>query len=170
MKKKTCNESREIKTELVLPTDTNNHNTLFGGTLMKHCDLLAATSARRHSKRDTVTASTDSVDFLHPIRPTDSVTFESFVSWTGNTSMEVFVKIVTEDLISGKRKVAATAFMTFVALDENGKPVEVPQVVPETEEEKMLHESGDERAEIRKKRRKKSKEMAQFVSTNRPWE
>lgn len=170
MDSKTCNHSRVVRTSRIFPNDVNNHNTLFGGKLMSDIDMLASISATRHSRRECVTASTDSVDFLSPITPQDSVCYESFVTWTGTTSLEVFVKVIAENLISGERKIAATAFLTFVALDENGKPAKVPAIIPETEEEKKLYETGKERAEKRKVHRKNSKELANYFTTNKPWE
>ncbi|MGM9925713.1 MAG: acyl-CoA thioesterase [Bacillus sp. (in: firmicutes)] len=169
MQAKYCKESRVNRTSRVFPNDVNNHNTLFGGNLMSNLDQVASISAARHSRQECVTASTDSVDFLHPIRTTDSVCFESYVTWTGNSSMEVFVKIVAENLKSGERIIAATAFLTFVALDENKRPVKVPAVIPETVEEKKLHETAIERAEIRRKRKQKSKELASVLTTARTW-
>ncbi|MBI0577007.1 acyl-CoA thioesterase [Neobacillus cucumis] len=168
METKYCKESRVIRTSRVFPNDVNNHNTLFGGQLMSHLDQVASTSAARHSRRECVTASTDTVDFLHPIQTTDSVCFESYVTWTGTSSMEVFVKIIAEDLKSGECKIAATAFLTFVALDQNKRPTPVPRVIPETEEEKRLHETAMERARIRKDRKQKSKELEAFLTINYP--
>jgi acyl-CoA hydrolase len=154
----------------VFPTDVNNHNTLFGGKLMAYIDDIASIAAAKHCRRSVVTASTDSVDFLHPIHMTDSVTLESFVTWTGRTSMEVFVKVVTEDLLTGERKIAATSFLTFVALDDNMKPVDVPKVVPETEEEIRLHETAVVRAEMRRRRREESRKFADVLTTTYSWE
>lgn len=171
MEAKKIQESRIINTSQVLACDLNNYNTLFGGILMKKLDDAATLSARRHSRvKECVTASTDSIDFLCPIHQTDSVCVESFVTYTGRTSMEVFCKVTAEDIMTGKRRIAATAFLTFVALDENKRPVEVPSVIPETEEEKFLFETAKERAEIRKLRRQKSKELAEYISLAKPWE
>lgn len=170
MDAKTCNESRVVRTSRVFPNDVNNHNTLFGGKLMSDMDMVASISATRHSRKEVVTASTDSVDFLQPITQQDSVCIESFISWTGTSSMEVFVKVIAENLLTGARKIAATAFLTFVALDENGKPTQVPKIIPETEEEKKLFETGKERAEKRKLHRKNSKELAAYFTTKKPWE
>jgi acyl-CoA hydrolase len=170
MTEKFCRESRTIKSSLVLPPDTNYHGTLFGGKLMSYIDDIASISAMRHARCAVVTASTDSVDFLYPIETRDSVSLESYVSWTGKSSMEVFVKVITENLMSGERKIAATSFLTFVALDSNKKPLTVPKVIPETIEEKKLHEKAARRAEMRKMRRDDSKELAEFLTTNSPWE
>lgn len=170
MKKKFCKESLCVKTDLVMPNDTNNHNTLFGGKLMEHIDAVAAISAQRHCRQPVVTASTDSVDFLWPIKTTDSICLESYVTWTGRTSMEIFVKVIAEVLMTGERKVAATSFLTFVSVNESGSPLDVPEVVPETEEEKELFRTAPERQSERVKRRKKSKELASFITTQKPWD
>lgn len=169
MNEKFCKESFAVKTSIVFPVDTNNYGTLFGGKLMGYIDDIAAISARRHSRRNVVTASTDSVDFLHPIYQGQSVCLESFVTYTGRSSMEVFVRVVAEDLLTGERNVCALSFLTMVAIDENGKTVKVPQVVPQTETEKELYKSAQARAEIRKKRRKESETLAKKFGTGLPW-
>ncbi|WP_442598899.1 acyl-CoA thioesterase [Neobacillus sp. D3-1R] len=161
--KRPCSDSRVFQTNRVLPPDTNNHHTLFGGKLMASIDVVASISAAKHCRSECVTASMDSVDFLHPIRPTDAVHLESFVTYTGSSSMEVFVKVIAEHLITGETKVAATSFITFVSLDENGKPKRVPAVYPETEEEKYLFHSAEERTKSRKARRKLSIYLAEQI-------
>lgn len=170
MESKFVKETRCMKVARVFPPDVNNHNTMFGGKLMSYIDDIASISASKLCRVTAVTASTDSVDFLYPIRPSDSVSLESFVTWTGRTSMEVFVKVITEDLVTGERKIAATAFLTFVGLDENNKAVPVPRVIPETEEENKLYETAEHRAEIRKVRREASKTFADFITAKYPWE
>ncbi|MCM3338556.1 acyl-CoA thioesterase [Paenibacillus sp. MER TA 81-3] len=167
---KHCRESRVFKTGRVFPNDVNNHETLFGGKLMSLIDETASISAMRHCRCNVVTASTDSVDFLRPIRPTDSVCLESFVTWTGKTSIEVFVKVISEHLYTGERAVAATSFLTFVARKEDGAPAIVPQVIPDTDEEKLLHESAPERSQLRKLRRVASKNLADKLTTRKYWE
>ncbi|MFT8320567.1 MAG: acyl-CoA thioesterase [Bacillus sp. (in: firmicutes)] len=166
---KFCKESLVVKTSRIFPIDTNNHNSLFGGRLMSYIDDVASISASRHSRSDVVTASTDSVDFLVPIKPTDSVCLQSYVSHTGNSSMEVFVKVIAENLKTGERKLAATSFLTFVALNENGKPKQIPKVVPQSNEELMLYNTADQRVKIRKDRREHSKAFASVVNTDIPW-
>lgn len=166
---KYCKESFVVKTSIVLPPDTNHHGTLFGGKLMEYIDDVAAISAMRHARSSVVTASTDSVDFLHPIYEGNSVCLESFVTYTGRTSMEVFVRVVAEDLLTGKRNVCAISFISMVAVDKNGKPVPVPKVIPETEVEKELHQTAKERAEWRKKRKKESEKLAEKFGTKLPW-
>ena len=108
------------------------------------------------------------VDFLSPIKTTDAVCYESYVTWTDSSSMEIFVKVIAENLKSGERKLAATAFLTFVGLDENRRPATVPEVIPETEEERILNETAPERARIRKERKEKSKEWFKNCFTVNP--
>lgn len=145
--------SRSIMTELVFPTDTNHHGTMFGGTVMKYIDKISAIAAIRHCRKPVVTASTDSLDFLSPIRMGEAVELEAFVTWTHRSSMEVYVIVRAEDLFTGDKRVTVTAFSTFVALDGDGKPTPVPGVLPETEQERKLHDSAPERHALRMKRR-----------------
>ena len=170
MKAKPVSESKAVKSAIILPPDTNNMGTIFGGRVMAYIDDIGGLSAMRHARMTVVTASTDSVDFLHPIRSDQSICLESFVSWTHKTSMEVFVKVVGEDLRTGNRTVCATAFLTFVALDKYGKPHPVPGVIPETDLEKMLYEGAPERAKIRNSRKIESHRLAKAFGVLKPWE
>ena len=142
---------------------------MFGGRIMALIDEVAALSAMRHARMPVVTASSDSVDFLGPIQNGQSVCLESFVSWTDEIRIEVFVKVVGEDLMSGERHVCATAFLTFMAVDEEGNFKPVPQVLPETELEKRLFEDGPRRFEKRRDRRHLSKKLAQEFGVTKPW-
>lgn len=166
---KFCKESYVVKTSIVQPPDTNSHGTLFGGKLMAYIDDIAGIAAMRHARKAVVTASTDSVDFLHPIYEGNAVCLEAFVTYTGRSSMEVFVKVIAEGLLTGERNVCALSFLTMVAVDEEGKPIEIPAVVPVTDEEKSLYESAKDRAQIRKKRRKDSEERAKSFGSELPW-
>lgn len=170
MEPKTVNQSRAIKASIVLPPDTNHHGTMFGGKVMAYIDDVAAISATRHARMPVVTASTDSVDFLYPIRNGQSVCLESFVTWTHKTSIEVFVKVIAEDMLTGERNICATSFLTFVAVDEKGKPQLVPGVIPETEQEKRLYEEAPNRAARRRERRKHSKAVAEMFGVSKVWE
>lgn len=170
MLEKSCKESRATKILRVMPSELNDHNTMFGGKLMSYIDDVASISAERHARAECVTASTDSVDFLKPIRQGDSVCLTSYVTWTGRSSMEVFVKITAEDLRTGERRIAATAFLTFVALDDSGAPIEVPGIVAESKEEISLHSSADDRAEARQRHRESSKSLAAHIRPDRVWE
>lgn len=167
---KRCRESICVKISRVFPTHLNDHQTLFGGRLMLYIDDVASISAARHARTEVVTASTDSVDFLCPITINDSVCLISYVTWTGHSSMEVFVKVIAEHLKTGERRIAATAFLTFVALDEHGKPAAVPQVVPESEEEQKLYETAPMRAEMRHTHRSESRTLASYLTADKFWD
>ncbi|WP_241674668.1 acyl-CoA thioesterase [Paenibacillus luteus] len=158
--------SLTIKESIVLPPDTNHHGTIFGGKLMAYIDDVATIAATKHARRPVVTASTDSVDFLHPVRKGDAVSLSAFVTWSHKTSMEVFVRVVTEDLLTGGRKVCATSFLTFVALGEDDKPAVVPSVIAESAEERLLFQTAPERKEARRIRRQESKHFANFMGTD----
>lgn len=146
-------ESRSIMTQLIFPSDTNYHGTMFGGKVMEYMDKLAAIVSMRHSRKPAVTVSSDSLDFVAPIRVGDVIVVEAFVTWTHKSSMEVYVKVEAENVYTGERKTAVTAFFSFVALDENGRPTEVPGIIPETAEEKALHDSAYIRYESRMERK-----------------
>ncbi|MFH2034896.1 MAG: acyl-CoA thioesterase [Candidatus Zixiibacteriota bacterium] len=167
MEPKKSSESRTVKAMLVLPPDSNTLGTMFGGKVMEYIDDIASIVAYRHARQQVVTASTDSVDFLYPIRVGQMVCMESFVTWTHNTSMEIFVNIISENLRTGERRICASSFLTFVAIDENGKTLPVPQVIPETEMEKDLHASAPARHQRRLERKTHSKELAQKFSAEK---
>ena len=136
MKGKSPDESRAIKTEIVLPNDTNVLNNLRGGRLLHWIDIAAAIAAHRHSNRVVVTAAVNNVAFDHPIRLGDIVTFEAELSRAFTSSMEVFVDVYVEDEYSSERRLTNSAIYTFVAVDQRGKPIEVPPIIPKTERQK----------------------------------
>jgi acyl-CoA hydrolase len=170
MDSKKARESLSVTSVHVLPNDTNNHGTFFGGKLMMYVDNIAAIAATRHSRSLVVTASIDSVDFLQPIYAGSSVCLEAFVTWSHNTSMEVFVKIIDENLRTGARQLCTTCFLTFVAIGDNGKPVPVPKVIPESEEEQLLFGSAEKRYLSRRARRQETKKFTKNLTLKKPWE
>lgn len=125
--------------ELVMPNDTNPHGTLSGGRLMHWIDLIGAMSAMRHARRMVVTAAIDEVVFHAPIPTGHMVLLDAVVTCVGRTSMEVRVDVRGENPVTGESSHTTTARLVFVAL-EDGVPVEVPEVVPETDDERALHE------------------------------
>lgn len=163
MEEKSSIYSKTVKTANILPPDANAIGTLFGGKLMAHIDDVAAIAAIRHARKQIVTASTDSVDFLRPVRVGDAICLEATVIATHHTSMEVFVSAIREGLLEGEQEVCATAYLTFVALDETGKPTEVPSVYHEREQEKLLEAGASLRRERRNERKKQSQSMATFI-------
>lgn len=167
MEAKTVAQSRTVKAMLVLPPDSNALGTMFGGKVMSYIDDIASIAAFRHARQQVVTASTDSVDFLRPILVGEMVCMEAFVSWTHKTSMEIFVNVISENLKTGARKICATSFLTFVAIDENGKTQPVDPILPESEFEKELHQTAQARVERRMERRDHSKMLAKKFSDKR---
>lgn len=153
MSKKTVKESMVTMTELVLPNDTNQLGNLLGGKLMHWIDICAAMAASKHSNRVCVTASVDKIDFIQPIRLGNVVNLVASVNKVFNTSMEVGVKVYRESHLEGTRVHANTAYLTFVSVDEFGKPVKTNEIIPEADEEKRRYEE----AGIRRKNRLKSR-------------
>ncbi len=141
-KVKKVSESVVTMTELVLPHHTNQLGNLLGGQLMHWIDICAALSSLKHSQRVCVTASVDRIDFHHPIKLGDVVTLTAAVNRAFRTSMEVGVKVTAESLKDGKITHTNTAYLTFVSLDDNGKPVETFEIEPETEDEKRRYEEA----------------------------
>ncbi len=147
-KTKTAKESLTITTKMVLPNDTNTHDNLFGGQLLAWMDVAASISAHRHCKRVVVTASVNNVAFNFPIPHSSIVTLESKVSRAFSTSMEVFIDVFVEDYVSGKRTKCNEAIYTFVAVDQNGGPIDVPKLIPETEEEIARYDGALRRKQL----------------------
>jgi acyl-CoA hydrolase len=137
--------------EIVLPNDANPLGALLGGRLMHWIDLAGALAAHRHSRNHVVTASIDHLDFLTPVRVGDLVILRSSVNRVFHTSMEVGVKVWVESYIEASQKHVSSAFLTFVAVDSEKRRVPVPQVVPETPEQKRRFEDAGRRREARKR-------------------
>ncbi|TYQ16802.1 UNVERIFIED_CONTAM: acyl-CoA hydrolase [Acetivibrio alkalicellulosi] len=152
---KTPIESQVEMTELVLPNDTNLLGNLLGGKLMHWIDIAGAMAASRHSNKVVATVSLDSLDFRHPIRMGEVVILKATLTWTGNTSMEVSVNVYSENIKSGSTILTNKAFITFVALDDRGKPSKVPPLIIESEEEKKVFCEAKKRREYRLKRKNK---------------
>jgi acyl-CoA hydrolase len=146
---KFAKNSVTIMTEMVLPNDTNTLNNLMGGRLMHWMDIVAAIAAQKHCNRIVVTASADSISFKEPINLGNVVTLRSQVTRAFNSSMEVFIEVTAEDIPANKKIMTHRAFFTFVAVDQNGKPIEVPEVVPETAEEIEFFEGALRRRQLR---------------------
>ena len=122
-------------TELVLPPDTNHHGTVFGGRVLQWIDITASIAAQRYAGRKVVTASIDQMHFILPIQLGNVVILKACVNSTHRTSMEIGVRVEREDVENGTNEHAATAYLTFVAMDENMKPTEVPALKPTSESE-----------------------------------
>ena len=148
-KPKTVHESGHETSELMMPHNANNLGHVFGGVMLSMMDKVAAIAAYRHCRLNVVTASIDRVDFREPIHVGDLVVMKASVNFTGRTSMEVGVRVEAEELLTGRRRHTNSCYLTFVAVDSNGRPIEIPGVIPETAEEKRRYEA----AQSRRKRR-----------------
>lgn len=142
-------ESALEMNELVLPTHTNALGTIFGGQIMAWIDICAAMAAMRHARRQCVTASMDALDFIAPVRLGQLVNLKAMVNYVGRTSMEVGVRVEAEDLVTGERVHAASAYLTFVVIDATGQPVPARPLAPATPEERLRFEEARARREQR---------------------
>jgi acyl-CoA hydrolase len=148
MHSRTPFQSKTIVTDLVLPSETNPINNLFGGELLARMDRAASISARRHSRRIVVTASVNHVAFNRSVPLGSVVTIEAKVSRAFNSSMEIYMDVWIEDRESGECVKANEAIYTFVAVDDTGRPVKVPELVPETELEKQRYDAALRRKQL----------------------
>jgi acyl-CoA hydrolase len=142
---KRVSESQHETSELMMPEHSNILGHVFGGVILSIMDKCAAIAAFRHSRATVVTASIDRVDFREPIRLGDLVVMKASVNLAGRTSMEVGVRVEAEDLLSGRRRHTNSCYLTFVAVDRNGRPIEVPELIPETEDELRRNAAAKER-------------------------
>jgi|SRR5690606_1060678 len=149
MNKKLARESHVVMNELVLPNDTNPLHNLMGGRLLHWMDIAGAISAQKHCDSVVVTASVDNVSFKHPVKLGAVVTIEAQVTRAFNTSVEVRLTVWAQNMPGGTKVISNQAFYTFVAIDENSNTVKVPQLTPETDEEKEFYKSAIQRRQIR---------------------
>ncbi len=146
---KPVRESISEYSEFALPNDANGLGNVLGGKVMHLVDLVAALAAMRHTRCTVVTASIDSMTFLHPVKIGQLILLRSSVNRVFRSSMEVGVKVWVENLRTGAISHTSSAYLTFVALDGDGHPVTIPPVFPETEEEKRRYEDAARRREYR---------------------
>jgi acyl-CoA hydrolase len=148
MKSKTASESKAVSTHIVLPNDTNVLSNLMGGQLLNWMDVTSAIAAHRHCGRVVVTASVNHVSFNHPIALGDIVTIEAKVSRSFTSSMEVYMDVYVEHRTTGEKMKCNEAIYTFVAVDQNGRAIEVPELIPETDEEKNRYKAALRRRQL----------------------
>lgn len=151
-------ESQSEMTELVLPNDTNTLGNLLGGRLMHFIDLVGAMAAYRHSRAHVVTASMEHIDFIAPVHVGDLVILKASVNRAFQTSMEVGVKAWVENAMAGTRRHVSSAYLTFVAIDENGRRLPVPPLVTETDDELRRYEDAGRRREQRTQERERKRQ------------
>lgn len=154
---RTVADSQVVMNELVLPNDANTLGAVRGGHVMHLMDICAAMAAMRHCRKAVVTAAVDRLSFLHPVKVGELMNLKASVNYTEHTSMEVGVRIDAEQPLTGERRHTASAYLTFVALDEQGRPTPVPNVLPETDVEKKRFREGQERRAQRLKRLKEER-------------
>jgi acyl-CoA hydrolase len=148
--KKIATQSTKISmTEMVMPNDTNNLNTLFGGKLMYWMDMAAAICANKHTNNVVVTASVDNITFKAPIHKGDIVTLNAFITRVFNTSMEIFIEVTAQNSNKKEKIESNTAFFTFVALNQKSKPVKVNEIYPENKNDKKLFDGALRRRQLR---------------------
>src|SRR5271165_725493 len=146
---RTVSATQSEMTEIILPNDANTLGNLLGGRLMHFIDLTGAMAAYRHTRTHVVTASMEHIDFIAPVHVGDLLILKSSVNRAFNTSMEVGVKVWVENTIAGTHRHVGSAYLTFVAVDSQGRRVPVPRLQPETDEEKRRYEDAGRRRELR---------------------
>lgn len=161
-----CSQTRAVQTHIITYPHLNFHKTLFGGQLMAWLDETAGISAVRLSRAAIVTASVDHLDFLAPLKDRHSVCIDAYVSGVGTRSMEIFAKVIGEDLLSGERYLAGTCFMTFVVPKGAALP---DKIEPETKEEQFICSGYEERKIARQEKRQESVDLANNIDLEMPW-
>lgn len=170
MDSKTCAQTRAIQSRRIFPFDVNMHQTLFGGNLTRIIDDCASITVSRHCRRLAVTASVDAMNYIKPLPLGHSVCVETYISGVGKKSMEVFCKVIGEDVLSGERYLAATSFWTFVALPrEDETDFSVPQIVAETEEEQFICSGYEARRTARLEQLERQEALMKNVTIEKPW-
>lgn len=152
LKPKTVEESLTQQIQIVMPEQANGQMKLFGGTLVEWIDVVAAVVARRHSNSNVTTVCIDNLHFKHPAYVNNTIVLIGKLTYVGNTSMEVMVDTYVEDL-NGEKKLVNHAYLVMVAIDDEGKPIPVPELILKTDEERTEWELGKKRSELRKQRR-----------------
>ncbi len=158
MEGKAVKQSFVVMTQLMRQEDVNLAGNVHGGVIMKLADTAAGIVAFRHARTNVVTASIDHVDFYYPIFVGNLVTLKASLNLVGRTSMEIGVRVEAENVITGKVRHTASAYLTYVALDKGGHPTEVPPLILETEEERRRNREAQARREVRLRERQKRDE------------
>jgi len=154
---KRSKDSETITCFTVMPNDMNHQGSLFGGKLLQEIDMVAGMVATRHVRRNCVTASVDRVNFKRPAKEGDYITIHGKIVYTSTRSMEVSVSVEAEKRLTGRKYEICHSYLTFVALDDDDRPEEVPQLLLETDEDRIIFEEGRQRYEQRKRERDASK-------------
>jgi acyl-CoA hydrolase len=154
---KTPAQSAVLTRYMVMPQDANPFGTAFGGVIMSWMDMVGSMAAQRHCGTEVVTAGIDSLSFEQPVRIGDQVVLMAMVNYVGRTSLEVGVRVMQEDLTTGKQIPATRGYLTFVAVDKQHRPIQAPPIAPQTEDEKRRWQNAALRVKARKELRRKVK-------------
>lgn len=157
MEGKKVRESSVVMAQQMNPQDANPAGNVHGGVIMKLIDTAAGVAAIRHARSNAVTASVDRLDFYHPVFVGDFITLRASVNFVGRASMEVGVRVESENLLTGKRLHTSTAYLTYVSLDKHGKALVLPQLILETDVQRRRHEEAKTRREMRLAEKTKEK-------------
>ena len=152
---KSPSESQAEVIVRMFPSDANPAGNVFGGEILKHIDMVAGIVAQRHSQSNAVTVSMDSVNFLKPVFVGNVLKLNARINYVHNSSMEIEVRAESEDIVTGIKTLTGTAFVTFVALDKNGKPTHAPKLSLKTDEDRTKFEEGKLRMEKRVRKHQK---------------
>ena len=152
LKAKCASDSQVTLSQAMMPSDANPLGNIHGGYIMKLVDEAGGLAAMRHARRPVVTVAVDSMSFLSPVKVGHLLTLRSAVNWVGKTSVEVCIRVEAENPITGELTHTNSAFAVYVALDDTGRPVSVPPLILESEDEKRRWEEAEARQEIRLKR------------------
>lgn len=163
-----CNDTLAVSNHLVLSSDLNSHKTVYGGRILEFVDGQAAIAAMRVARSPIATASIDNIEFVRPFELGDSMCLEAYVTGFGKRSIEVFAKIIGENLVTGKRFLGFYCFMTFVILDHK-KQVNYEKIIAETEEQKKLTALYSKRIASRQNQRQKQADFLSDISLDKPW-
>lgn len=158
MEGKRVRDSSIIMAQMMVPQDANPAGNIHGGVIVKLIDTAGGVAAFRHARMNVVTASIDRLDFHHPVYVGDLIFLKASVNYVGRTSMEVGVRVEAENLLTGEVRKTASAYLTYVALDKNGRPAPVPPLILETEEERRRHREAERRRERRLAERKEEED------------
>lgn len=153
MEPKSATESEVVMTHLVLPQDANPAGNLHGGVILKHIDTAGGVVAKKHSRSNIVTASIDRMAFKEPAYMGELLTFKASINHVGRSSMEVGIRVEAENLSTGEIRHTNSAYLTFVALDESGRPTPVPPLLLDTETAERRHREAEYRRQLRQKER-----------------
>ena len=163
-----CNDTLSVSLQRVFNADLNEHGTVFGGRILELVDGEASVAAMRVTRSTVVTAAMDHVQFLKPFKLQDSMCMEAYVTGVGHRSLEVFVKVIGEHLMTGERFVGFSCFMTYVIQDPN-ESIKYDEVIPQTDEQKAMVAGYESRRQHRKENRAKQAEIINSISKTKPW-